>query len=388
MIELGEVRGVDLPLREAGRVVVAGDPGGKPALRAFPTMVDLGDGELLVGYDLSRDHHATPPMGFMTTRSFDDGKTWSESFALCAMPGYHVTGCLGLMKCPDGSLMCNLARAYYPAWRQHQSVSLSEAHVVPDMAPFGERGPRRFDHFVVRSWDKGYNWTPLAYPLDLFPIGMWSSHATGDSGPHELSDGRWMWSVQGLVRHDNRRVAGVTYSSDKGHTWSPVKLIYDLPYASATEQRIMRLDDRRFLSYTRVDPLVLRGRWEYDNNVVHFSLSEDEGETWSEPWKSNFLGSGAPELHRLNDGSFIMVYRDMDPDRPGVNVSYSRDECRTWAFAGQLSGPAERSTGLPHTELGYPVSLRVSNGQIFVVYYGPWRNENADVVGVYLEDLS
>ena len=100
------------------------------------------------------------------------------------------------------------------------------------------------------------------------------------------------------------------------------------------------------------------------------------------------MGSGAPELHRLNDGSFIMVYRDMDPDRPGVNVSYSRDECRTWAFAGQLSGPAERSTGLPHTELGYPVSLRVSNGQIFVVYYGPWRNENADVVGVYLEDLS
>ena len=155
MIELGEVRGVDLPLREAGRVVVAGDHEGKPALRAFPTMVDLGDGELLVGYDLSRDHHATPPMGFMTTRSFDDGKTWSESFALCAMPGYHVTGCLGLMKCPDGSLMCNLARAYYPAWRQHQSVSLSEPHVVPDMAPFGERGPRRFDHFVVRSWDKG-----------------------------------------------------------------------------------------------------------------------------------------------------------------------------------------------------------------------------------------
>ena len=97
-------------------------------------MVDLGDGELLVGYDLSRDHHATPPMGFMTTRSFDEGKTWTESFALCAMPGYHVTGCtradevpgrLGLMKCPDGS-MCNLARAYYPAWRQHQSVSLSE----------------------------------------------------------------------------------------------------------------------------------------------------------------------------------------------------------------------------------------------------------------------
>ena len=140
MIELGEVPGVDLPLREAGRVVVAGDHDAKPALRAFPTMVDLGDGELLVGYDLSRDHHATPPMGFMTTRSFDDGKTWSESFALCAIPGYHVTGCLGLMKCPDGSLMCNLARAYYPAWRQHQSVSLSEPHVDPGHGAVRRKG--------------------------------------------------------------------------------------------------------------------------------------------------------------------------------------------------------------------------------------------------------
>ena len=35
-----------------------------------------------------------------------------------------------------------------------------------------------------------------------------------------------------------------------------------------------------------------------------------------------------------------------------------------------------------------PDRLRVSNGQIFVVYYGPWQDDNSDVVGVYLEDLS
>ena len=191
-----------------------------------------------------------------------------------------------------------------------------------------------------------------------------------------------------MVTEGDRYVAGVTYSSDQGFTWSPVKLIYDLSYASATEQRITRLDQRRFLSYTRVDPLVRGEGWDYEKNVVHFSLSEDDGETWSEPWKSNFLGSGSPELHRLNDGSFIIMYRDMDPDRPGVSVSYSEDECRTWRFAGQLCGPAVGTTRLPGSELGYPVSLRVSNGQIFVVYYGPWRDDNADIVGVYLEDLT
>ena len=58
MIELGSIEGVVCPIREVDRVVVAGDSGGKPALRAFPTMVDLDNGELLVGYDLARDHHA------------------------------------------------------------------------------------------------------------------------------------------------------------------------------------------------------------------------------------------------------------------------------------------------------------------------------------------
>ena len=92
LIKLGDVKGVESPVRVVERVVVAGDTGGKPALRAFPTMVDLGGGELLVGYDLSRDHHRTPPMAWMMTRSFDEGKTWGESFALCALPGYHLTG--------------------------------------------------------------------------------------------------------------------------------------------------------------------------------------------------------------------------------------------------------------------------------------------------------
>ena len=423
MIELGDVKGVECPVRVVERVVVAGDTGGKPALRAFPTMVDLGDGELLVSYDLSRDHQATPPMGLMMTRSFDEGRTWGESFAACALPGYQITGNLGFMKCPDGSIMSVMARCYYPAWRQYQTVSLSEPHVVPSMKPFDEVGPRRFDVFVVRSWDKGYNWTPLDHPMELFPGRAWQTHATGDSGPHELSDGRWMWSVQGVVTDrppspsgpalvtgygGDRWVAGVTYSSDQGFTWSPVKLIHDLAYASATEQRIMRLDERRFLSYTRCDPRVYRAQWKYDDNVVHFSLSEDEGETWSEPWKGNFLGSGSPELHRLNDGSFIIMYRDMDPERVGVSMSHSADEGRTWSFVGHLAGPSDllpeahmEGGGSPlsetfqiasrtrrRVELGYPVSLRVSNGQIFVVYYGPWRKENANVVGVYLEDLT
>ena len=399
MIKLGDVEGVVCPVREMDRVVVAGDTGGKPALRAFPTMVDLDDGELLVGYDLARDHHATPPMAWMMTRSFDGGRTWGESFALCALPGYHVTGHLGFMKCPDGSIMCSVARAYYPSWRQFRSVSLAEVHVVPDVKPFADIGYRRYESFLIRSWDKGYNWTPLSYPFELFPYSTSATHTTGNSGPYELSDGRWMWPVQGQAARDatDSNVAGVTYSSDQGTSWSPVKVIFSPPYGAPSEQRILKLEEKRFLAYTRVDPYTNLSvgvgplavpPWKYGENEMHFSLSEDEGETWSEPWRSNFLGSGGPEVHQLNDKSLLAIYRDMDPDRHGVNVSHSEDEGRTWSFVGQLCGPSEASTWGTGWELGYPVSLRVSDGLIFVVYYGPWANGNADVVGVYLEDLT
>ena len=93
-------------------------------------------------------------------------------------------------------------------------------------------------------------------------------------------------------------------------------------------------------------------------------------------------------IQQLNDGTLLCFYRDMDPDRWGVNVSYSRDEGRTWSFAGQLCGPAARSTWGVGYELGYPVSLRLSSSEIFVVYYGPWQDENADIVGVFLQDLT
>ena len=418
MIELGSVNGAESPVRVVERLVVAGDTGGRPALRGFTTMVDLGDGEFLVGYDLCRDHHFTTPMGLMMTRSFDEGRTWGESFAVCALPGYQLTGNLGFMKCPDGSIMCVMARCYWPSWRQFRSVSLSEPHVRVPMKPSNEMGRRRFDVFVIRSWDKGYNWTPMDYPLDLFPGEQWGSNVTGNAGPHELGDGRWMWAVDGELA-DGHWVGGVTYSSDTGFTWSPVKIIYDLPYANPSEHRITRLDDRRLLSHIRCDPRVRGEPWNYEDNVVHFSLSEDDGETWSEPWKSNLVGSGSPELHRLNDGSFILMYRDMDPDRPGLSVSHSTDEGRTWSFVGQLAGPSEMlpmghiegggespflgtdggtvpitaanrtaSETRRRVELGYPVALRVSSGRIFMVHYGPWRDWNADIVGLYLEDLT
>lgn len=373
--------------RALDRVVVAGGSPGRVALRAFPTLVNFGNGELLVGYDLSRDHHLTPPMGFMLTRSRDGGRTWTESFALCALPGYHVTGNLGLMKCPDGSVLCALVRAYYPGWRQYKRVSCEQEGVVPAQEPFPLNGNRnrRVQKVHVRSWDKGYNWTPACWddPIDLFPGKFNSTHTSGDDGPYELSDGRWMMPIQGMDSQ-GRFLGAVTYSNDQGSTWSPVQIIHDYPYGGATEQRIYKLDAERYLSYTRVDPVGPGPKWNYENNVVHFTLSEDKGKTWSTPWKGNFMGSGAPEIVRLTDGTMVCFYRDMDASRTGLGASHSSDEGRTWTYLGRLCGPAEKGWCC---EFGYPVATRLDDSTIFLVYYGPRTADgNADIVGVFLED--
>jgi len=376
--------------RVVERTVICGGED-RIAFRAFPTMVNFGDGGLLVGYDLARDHHVTPPMGLMTTRSLDAGRTWEEPFALCALPGYNVTGNLGLMKCPDGSLMCKLARYYYPGWRHHGRVSCErpgtgQAQVVP---PFEKSGAdRRFQSVIVRSWDKGYNWTPANFdePFEIFPGRYSQTHCTGDSGPHELSDGRWMMSVQGTLR-DGRWLSGVVFSEDAGATWSPVQVIYDLPYGSPTEQRVLKLDGARYLSYQRVDTLDLSLGWSYENNVIHFSLSEDEGSTWGEPWKGDFMASGAPEMVRLRDGTLVCFYRDMDYQRAGLGVSLSTDEARTWEYLGRLAGPSDTERWGWPCEVGYPVAARLPDQTILLVFYGPATEDgNADIVGVFLED--
>jgi hypothetical protein len=71
--------------------------------------------------------------------------------------------------------------------------------------------------------------------------------------------------------------------------------------------------------------------------------------------------------------------------RWALNVCCSQDEGRTWALSGQLRGPAAKSTWSVGYEPGYPVSLRLSSGEFLVVYYGPWQDENSDVVGVFLD---
>ena len=364
----------------------------KKAFRAFPTLVNFGDGELLVGYYLGRDHHVTPPASFMLTRSLDGGRTWGESFPFCALPGYNITGNLGLMKHPDGSIVCKFARYHYPGWRRYKEASLEKCHTgeMQALPPFKGQGfwaLRRLETFMVRSWDKGYNWTPTNFDetFELFPGRYTSTHGTGDNGPHELSDGRWMMSVQGTLS-DNRFTAGVTYSDDRGHFWSPVQVIHDYAYGSATEQRIVKLGEGRWLSYTRVDPVSLGMEWDYEHNVVHFSLSEDDARTWGEPWKGDFLGSGAPEIVRLRDGSLVCFYRDMDFTRAGMGVSHSGDEGRTWQYLGLLCGPSDGPWGWP-CELGYPAATRLSDDTIFLAYYGPATADgNADVVGLFLED--
>jgi len=377
--------------RVVDQVIVAGGTD-KVAFRAFPTLANFGGGELLIGYYLGRDHHVTPPASFVLTRSMDGGRTWGESFPFGALPGYNVTGNLGLLKLPDESVLCKFARYYYPGWRRYRDVSLEKSHsgVAAGMPPFGRVGGwtlRRLETFIVRSWDRGYNWTPTNFDerFELFPGPYTNMHGSGDKGAYELSDGRWMTSVQGCVT-DLRSVAGVTFSSDQGYSWSPVQVIHDYDYGSATEQRILKLGGTRWLSYTRVDPSNLGLEWDRENHLVHLSLSEDDGKTWGEPWKSNFMGSGAPEMLKLRNGALVCIYRDMDFSRAGMGVSCSSDEGRTWEYVGRLCGPSDKLWGWP-CESGYPVATQLEEGTYFLAYYGPATADgNANVVGLFLED--
>ena len=200
------------------------------------------------------------------------------------------------------------ARYYYPGWRQYQNP--------------GTRGVRQFQTFIVRSWDKGYHWTPANFnePFKLFPGKYTSIHSSGDDGPYELSDGRWMVSVQGTLSGERHWVAGVTFSRDKGSIWSPAKVIHDYhPKGCATEQRILKLDERRYLSYTPPASLAAVGQPRFLNQV-HPRGTLEQRRRLSRPYLSlsRLVAGKAKALGGTSATGTVMVWPQNlhDPDWP------------------------------------------------------------------------
>jgi hypothetical protein len=169
-------------------------------------------------------------------------------------------------------------------------------------------------------------------------------------GAVELQNGDVLLPLSDVPEY---RVIFTVRSSDGGRTWqAPVKVAAGEGHAFE-EPHAIRAGTGRVLMLMR-DNVVRR---------LHRVLSDDDGETWSEPEPVGIEGY-PPHLLELADGRILCTYGRRTPPF-GIRAALSEDEGMTWDMDDEITIRG----GLPNGNLGYPVTLPAEDGLV-TIYYG------------------
>ena len=258
----------------------------------FNRFLKLRDGTLLTDGKLSRD----------------GGQTWNDAPA-----GFGN----GAEQLRDGSVL-GLDYRCLPI-----AAKTGYYEVARYFSPDGQRFEKgRAEMFVPEA--KG----AMGHGPHVGPLFMRSILQRADGSLVALMGG-WFKSDTALCPYGRGRPYSRTYvceSSDGGRTWRYLSTIgYEQIGSEGFNEACMRpLRDGTWLA-------VLRSGNERDfkcqDNPIMFSVSRDEGRTWSPPQRTGLEGC-FPSLAVLSDGQLAMSY-----GRPGAMLAFSADNGRTWTDA-------------------------------------------------------
>ena len=325
----------------------------------FPSLVLLGDKEFLATFDLRQ---ADRPLDYHTvvSRSMDGGETWTLEAPMLRQRPSNTTHSIRTSRLSDGSLV-GLGLLNY----------IEDPQVgVLNRATYG-RAPG--DLFLVRSMDAGRSWTDPAYiePPLVGPSWEICHHIV------ELADGRWLAPTATWRGWNGENPSGdqspVFISDNRGRTWPTFGRCFDGRTTLLTywEQSVVQLQDGRLLAVS----------WVYDmeTGATHpnqYSISEDRGETFSEPMPTGFYAQTC-KLIQLHDGRLLCAYRRHD--QTGLWATMARLEGSQWnnlshaalwqgAESG-MSGKGKAADELRSLKFGYPSMKQLSSGEVLLLFW-------------------
>ena len=305
----------------------------------------------------------------LVTSSDDAGMTWTPAVEPFAPESVHgVSG----------------------AWRAGQPTALGGRRVAMVLYWVDASGPARpfFNReteglldsriFLALSEDSGVTWSRPRL-LDTAPFTM-PTPITGPILP--LANGEWALQFEtNKAYHDTapwRHQAVLMFSRDAGRSWPE-----HVAVASDPAGRVFYWDQRPAVVG---DNLILDVFWTFDRATgeyrnIHARSSSDNGRTWGELWDTGVPGQPAPWVPLCDDRT-CMVYVDRS-GVPVIKARLSADGGRTWPDATELvlagqtraggHGPKSDLTGAWNTmegySLGLPVTARLGDGDVLVVYY-------------------
>ena len=283
-------------------------------------------------------------------------KTWSEPLALYATPGWFSLAMGGLARIADDNVKVLLGR------------------IRIDLSLGGTEPMTGWYVASATTSDGGETWSEPSPEIRLFP--EWTE-LYGASNPHSLSDGRLLWAVMGTMGRDVGWHAGVSFSDPAGDAFDQPTIIAQADDRDYSDIDVTRLDDGRFLAVIR----------EHKTRQSVWSVSADEGRTWSPILPTPFLGSNI-KLFRLRSGAIACAYRDEDPAQRGVSLSMTTDGGASWTFGGQLYAAGSDALHQPGSVCGYPDVVTLGNGELGVVLHAYPTAEGTQLHWLRLRDRS
>lgn len=327
----------------------------------FPSLVDLGGGELVCSLVLAQAFEAEDARMWLA-RSLDYGRTWTlegRMFPERPAPAYYFES--GRMaRLADGSLLMMVCLA--DKGRREDGLSNPE-----------NLGLVETTLVAHRSHDRGRTWSeaePVTPPLvgPEFEICC---------PPVPLADGRILYPCSTWKSWDGHNPTGMKaialVSADGGHTWPEYTVTLDGSAEGVIqwESKVAELAPGRLLAVS----------WAFDepasaNRPNHFALSSDSGRSFSPAAPTDLLGE-TPALLPLGPDEALCVYRRTDVrGLYAARVSVAGGAWQTGEQVacygtGSLYGTdsANQSERFAVLRFGAPAVTRLDNGDVLVVFW-------------------
>ena len=153
-------------------------------------------------------------------------------------------------------------------------------------------------------------------------------------------------------------------SHDGGHTWEYTGSVLrgnSIPDAFFCEPHVVELPSGRFMGTMRVHATgCLEG-------TVYVTYSDDKGKTWSQPERIDETVDGMPP-HILvhSSGAVIVSYGCRVEGKRAEKAVVSYDEGKTWTENYVLD---DRIDSCNQKDMGYPATVELSDGSLLTLYY-------------------
>ena len=332
----------------------------------FPSLCALEDGSVLACYQLGEAFEAVNCTSYLS-KSEDGGATFSTPIQMFDKKSEKV----------KRSDFCKIAKV-----GENKLVALGYQFIREDESlPIGnaETGGLLDDEiFYSVSTDNGKTWSKRK-TINCY----WGNHAEASAPVTLLKDGSWIAPITGFKDWDAKIdcpcEGRLLRSYDQGKTWNDntVCMKFNDPNITCFEQRAAQLENGNIVVIGWNENLVTG---ELLNN--HYTISTDNGKTFSEPKDTGIKGQASSILHIGNNKILAFHCLRRDTNTPGILCALVDLSNGTWNILEQkiiwspnmpILKDGNMASVFAFLKFGQPSVILLKNGTVLMTH---WALEN------------